>query len=230
MPLDANAALTLALQYSSGTSEDQAQIVANADDIINAAERATADHDWHAALALATTIMIDSAALLWCPHSAQGVRLGYIGIAAARALADDTALAALLHNTAVALWAQGELAEALQRLKASLAIKERLGDKIGIASTLQALGSMAEDSGEGAEARQWYTACLTTQQHIGDVTGIVHTLSKLGRIARNAGDPAQARRCIRSGSNAQGAIGRRARNGVLFISDGRTRPGTRRSN
>src|SRR5262249_22384965 len=62
------------------------------------------------------------------------------GLAAAKALHDDAAVASTHNYLASGWWQQGRLTQSLDHLQQALAIRERLGDEIGQVSVLGNIG------------------------------------------------------------------------------------------
>jgi tetratricopeptide (TPR) repeat protein len=96
--------------------------------------------------------------------------------------------AAVQHQLGTVAHARGELDEALQRWRQSLAIEEQLGDRAGMASSYRHLGIVAQDRGDWDEALQWYRQSLAIFEQLGDRSGMAKSYHQLGMVAKNRGE------------------------------------------
>lgn len=87
---------------------------------------------------------------------------------------------------------QGDLAQAVAQLEASLAIWRRLRNSGGVALVLGYLGVVAYDRSEFVRATLLHEESLRLRQGTGDQWGIAVTLTNLSEVARQQGDQERA--------------------------------------
>jgi tetratricopeptide (TPR) repeat protein len=114
--------------------------------------------------------------------------VGQTAMCLAKRIDDLGALAAFMHNTAVALGNQGEIEEEKSLYKQSLNIAQKFGDQSGIAMSLHQLGNNALRQSDYNSARRYYEQSLKIAQELGDQSGIAMSLHQLGMIAQDQGD------------------------------------------
>jgi len=114
--------------------------------------------------------------------------------------------AEVLNGAGVLAWFQGDLAEARDRLEASLAISTRLGDAAALSRDLNNLGLVLRQQGDYAAAEAHFTRCLEVQRAAEDAWGQSITLGNLAELAVLRGDGPAARRmaaeCLAIARNA----------------------------
>ncbi len=95
-------------------------------------------------------------------------------------------IAGIYHQLGIVAQERGQLDEADEWYRKSLAIKEELGDRPGMAITYHQLGNAATDRGRLSEAGEWYRKSLAINEELGDRPGMASTYHQLGNIARRA--------------------------------------------
>lgn len=88
----------------------------------------------------------------------------------------------------------GELEEAKQAFKKSLAIAREQDDKERVAKITHNLGGIELDTDDHEEARRLYEESLEIDRELGNKSGIAITLHELGRLSQDIGDFEEARR------------------------------------
>lgn len=89
---------------------------------------------------------------------------------------------------------QGDLAVAVERLSAGLALHRELRDEMEVAVALGNLGVVAYDQGNFVQAEKLHRESLLLREKVGDRWGIAATLTNLGEVARQRGDTTAAMR------------------------------------
>ncbi|HWE62441.1 MAG TPA: tetratricopeptide repeat protein, partial [Chloroflexota bacterium] len=102
---------------------------------------------------------------------------------------------------------RGDLAQAEERYRQSLAIRERLGDQQGVAATWYGLGLVAYDRGDAAQAEACLQRSLHMRERLGDQWGIAFTWNKLGLVVQYQGQYARAEECFRQAHAVKERIG-----------------------
>jgi non-specific serine/threonine protein kinase len=72
-----------------------------------------------------------------------------------------------LHGLGLAAWRRGDSSEAATRLRASLALRQRLGEPLGAAECLEGLAAVAAGTGEAGQAARWLGAAEAIREAIG---------------------------------------------------------------
>ena len=96
-------------------------------------------------------------------------------------------ISVIYHQLGMTAQARGQLDEAENWYRESLAIKEELGDRPGTAITYHQLGNTAFFRGQLDEAENWYRESLAIKEGLGDRPGIAITYHQLGVTARASG-------------------------------------------
>jgi tetratricopeptide (TPR) repeat protein len=86
---------------------------------------------------------------------------------------------------------QGQYAEAMTLVEASLALARKANDQASIAYALFRLGLVARERGDFARAAAIYQECMATYRALGDRGGVGFVLLGLADIARDQGDAAR---------------------------------------
>ena len=121
----------------------------------------------------------------------------------------------------------GDLDEARERCRASLALLRAHGDRPGTAFSLQILGLNALSRGDVAAARPLLEAALAIRREVGDREEVAHSLNHLAMLALREGDRATAGPLFEEGLAIR--RGARATRGALpsRSATSRTRPSSR---
>jgi non-specific serine/threonine protein kinase len=98
------------------------------------------------------------------------------------------ARAGALNMAAGMAWLQGDLAQAQERLEASLAIRRELGDEVGIQRSLANLGVIASTRGDWEAAVAWGEESLALARRLGNELSTAILLGNLGLAAAYLGD------------------------------------------
>jgi tetratricopeptide (TPR) repeat protein len=102
-----------------------------------------------------------------------------------------TAAATLLDHGNAA-WQRGELAEAQDRYRRSLALYKKIGQKSGIAHAYRGLGEVAVDRGQFAYAEDLLREALVRYEELGNSEGIALTYILFGELAGLCGRHGEA--------------------------------------
>jgi tetratricopeptide (TPR) repeat protein len=124
--------------------------------------------------------------------------------------AHSSPAAAYIHQLGIVAQSRGDYAQAEERYRASLTIKEELGNRSGIATSYHQLGIIAQLRGDYAQAEERYRASLTILEELGDRSGIATSYHQLGRIAQERGDYAQAEERYRASLTILEELGNRS--------------------
>jgi tetratricopeptide (TPR) repeat protein len=116
-------------------------------------------------------------------------------------------LAHALHLHGLVAYQRGDLAQAEESHRQSLALRERLGDRDRTASSFNNLGLVAAAHGNAAEAEACFRRSLAIKERIGDEDGMALCWEYLGSVAAGRGDLAEAEACYRRGLAIQESIG-----------------------
>lgn len=150
------------------------------------------------------------------PMLAQGVELGQ------RLGADDVLAEGLkiLGNVANNL---GDLREAIDHYRRSLAIYERLDDKTGIADLHSNLGNMYRRMGRFDEALTEHRVSLALRERIGHSWGVGTSHNNIGEVLRSMGRPDEAVLSLERALETWQAIGATAAAGLARMNLGAAR-------
>jgi len=92
-----------------------------------------------------------------------------------------------LNGLGVIAWRQGDTQQAMALLKASLALRERVGDNRGIAQTLSNLGILLGERGEYERASGLHEQSLVLNRALSNDWGVATALLNLGNLAVEQG-------------------------------------------
>ncbi|KAA9373900.1 tetratricopeptide repeat protein [Microbispora cellulosiformans] len=104
---------------------------------------------------------------------------------------------------------RGQLNEADDWYRKSLAIQERLGDRPMLASDYHQVGIVAQERGRWDEAEEWYRKALTIKEELGDRPGTANGYHQLGMLAQARGRWDEAEEWYRKSLAIQVEIGNR---------------------
>jgi tetratricopeptide (TPR) repeat protein len=96
-------------------------------------------------------------------------------------------IAVTYHRLGMIAQDRGEMDEAGDWCRQSLAIQEELGDHPGMSKTYHELGNVAYLRGRLDEAEDWYRQSLAIKEELGDRPGIARTYHQLGMTAQGRG-------------------------------------------
>ena len=186
--------LRYARAHAQPTPEDYDALEAEKDNLLNAADVASAATDWGSVMRMANTLAHPVDGVLSVRgYWNEALRLGELALKAARFSQAEEQVAVLTHNVAVMYQMRGQLDEARRLYDESLEINKKLGDQSGIAGTLHQLGRLAQDQGEFDEARRLYGESLEINKKLGDQSGIASTTSQLGIVHLLLGEFAESK-------------------------------------
>ncbi|HBY94995.1 MAG TPA: hypothetical protein DEP84_13725, partial [Chloroflexi bacterium] len=108
-----------------------------------------------------------------------------------------------------ALWRQGRLEEARQKLEAALALARRHGNRSGEATSLHYLGAVLYFLDDCHRARDYWEEALTIRRSLGDRLGEATSLSNLVAVYDGLGDFARGKACCEQALAIHRMIGNR---------------------
>ncbi len=147
-------------------------------------------------------MVLQLCAALWPLWWSQGqLQEGYARLEKALTLADRTTtqpmpLACTLLGAGILASAQGQYAEAVEHLEASLSLWRDLGNQRQMAASLRSLGVVAEYQGNYAEAAARFREALKLSRGLDDNEGIAEALNFLGQVQLDIDDLDAARRSL----------------------------------
>ena len=181
--------------HAQPSPENYDALEAEKDNAASAIDMAFEMQDWESIQTIASVVAAPVTGVLSVRgYWDEAKRCNKQGLATARALASEKAIAFFTHNVAVLHQNQGGVEEARRLYGESLEIKERLGDQRGIAGTLHHLAMLAQAQGEIEEARRLYDESLEIAKRLGNQSGIANTLHQLGWLAQGQREIEEARR------------------------------------
>jgi tetratricopeptide (TPR) repeat protein len=119
-------------------------------------------------------------------------------------------MAVTYHQLGVTALERGELDEAEDWYRKSLAIKEELGDRPGLLVSYHELGVTAQSRGRLDEAEDWYRRSLAINEELGDRAGMLVSYHQLGNAAKDRGRLDEAEDWYRKSLTISEIIGNRS--------------------
>jgi predicted ATPase/class 3 adenylate cyclase len=217
---------------------DSVPTAVRADALWTAAQQATAQYDWDAAVPL-----LEEALVLF-REDGRGrevvfalADLGFVavvqndydraaelsdqGLAVARELGDERAVSAALNNLGEVRSLQGEHESALQHYEEALVLRRALGDPLLVADSMYNLGVAAFRAGDASRARQACTEALILARDLGEAPHIAAAQFMLAELELLGGNPEAAENAIRESLSIYAAFDNdRARAGCLVVLGG----------
>ena len=96
-------------------------------------------------------------------------------------------IAVLSHQLGMTARARGQLDDAEDWYRKSLAIEEELGDRPGMAGSYHQLGTTAQARGQLDDAEDWYRKSLAIKEELGNRPGMASSYHQLGSTAQARG-------------------------------------------
>ena len=124
-------------------------------------------------------------------------------------LEDEAGIAAARYDVAFSLGIGGRLEEAIDMLRSSRALSEKLGDRGAVADSLFGLALMHRLRGDIAIARETGEEALASHRELRDLFGIVSSLCVVGPAATQLGDLDTGRACFMESLAIDEAFGER---------------------
>jgi tetratricopeptide (TPR) repeat protein len=115
--------------------------------------------------------------------------------------------ATALNNLGVVSWRCGELANAMEYFRRSLAIRKELGDRQAVADALNNLGIIFWRLGDLKQAEEHYRWSFDIRQEIGDPREIAMSLTNLGIVYWQRGELAKAEKFLQRSLALKKTIG-----------------------
>jgi tetratricopeptide (TPR) repeat protein len=187
--------LNYAVEREALTPENYDALEEEKDNLLGAAEAASALGDWGSVMRMAYALAAPLDGMLSVRgYWGEAVKLGEQALQAARSFQDEAHVAGLSHNLAVMYQNRGEIAEARHLYNESLRIEKKLANQVGVARTTSQLGIVHYLLGEFEEAKVKHEESLAIRRKIGEQRGIATDLHQLAMLAQTHGDTDEARR------------------------------------
>jgi DNA-binding SARP family transcriptional activator len=122
----------------------------------------------------------------WCGRYGEYAVIAHVGLDAALAAENPTAIGAMLNGLGAAHWKQRHMDLAASYYERSLTLRRERGDRRGEAAVLGNLGLVVLDSGDPVSAIEHFTEALNINRDIGYAYGEGYSLHNLGAAHTSA--------------------------------------------